>query len=279
MKYAVLCLALFSLTAFAQKKDVHEHPVKEMLEGSATPSISGQVQNNISYSYYQDGKMLSSTSVNHTAPRCMVWNAHILKNVELENLSVVKDGKKSSVLQYNGIGVASCWDVYSTDDLVNVLPIDKTRKAFAKNIPGNINIVGLTDEENQDAIINVKGSEQLISCDDLMFTDAQNGDLETGTAAFVKDLNEIVEVLAVGKKYARARYGASISDTPINKLLSLNTNPNFGQNEEVFIIKNGKKLKAKFQGEVYDANGSIYIVRTDTEILPVDKMIKIIKTN
>lgn len=285
MKYAsILFFAIYSISAFAQKADIAKTSLKDFLQMDAS-RISSDIQETGIYEYYQNREIITYTygtgSIFSKGPRCKTLpGAKKLKGMSLNDISFKMDGTDSSVVKNKVTGetVALCWNAYKKEDLDLVFPTETTRDAYAIDIPEKVTITGVTDEENPDAIIRVNGYEELIPCNNLMFEYSRNGDLETGVKVFAQDIGQVVEVLALGKKYARTKDRDFTTVTSVNNLVALKPNPNFQKDEEVFISINGNKQKGKFQGEILETPKGKYVVKVRNETYVVDKVIKVIQS-
>lgn len=87
--------------------------------------------------------------------------------------------------------------------LIEIIPTQQLRKVYIKGTNDELDLVGMTDESQPQAIIQTNSGVEVVPCENLLLGNGTNGSIETGISAFAKDLNKVVKVIAVGSKYAK----------------------------------------------------------------------------
>lgn len=273
-KGLVTILILASVNVFAQKVDMQSSDYTKHIHSASKKTFDNSEL--VKWEHYQGGFLVDHTrKIDPSKPLCFFYQKDVLKKTDIQNLIFKRSIGDDYLVVYSSRARSSafmnCYNVTDANDLKDVFGSIVFEKAYAKNIEGAIEILGVTDEQNPEALILNNGVEEIVSCEDILLEDAKNGEVETGLIAFSRDLMEVVSVVAVGHKDAKVkRENGDTVVKPIETLSKVQETIEFSGRDILFIKDNGKKVKVVASGETKIGGVRKILVKKDGKILAVD---------
>lgn len=139
---------------------------------------------------------------------------------------------------------------------------------FKRGVNDRVYLMGLTDNSSKLALINQDGIEKSEKLHNLLFKNAKNGDIETGMKAYVEGMKDILPVMAVGTKFARAvqKNVTSTFEDDVTSFYKVLPAVGFKPNEIVSLTIQDEVMAGRVRGSILKKGITHLLVEVDDRL-------------